>query len=82
MSYVKRVLWLAIGSLLCSFAGAQVLSDDNFDRWLAFILPKPAECRFEAIPWRTSLWSAVIDAQKEDKPILLWAMNGHPLGCT
>ena len=25
---------------------------------------------------------ALIAAQKEDKPILLWAMNGHPLACT
>jgi hypothetical protein len=24
----------------------------------------------------------VKEAQEKDRPILLWAMNGHPLGCT
>jgi hypothetical protein len=28
------------------------------------------------------LWDGVIAAQKQDMPILLWAMNGHPLACT
>lgn len=38
-------------------------------------------------PWRTIPWKiAVLDAQrtaaKEKKPIFIWAMDGHPLGCT
>ncbi|MGI9473710.1 MAG: hypothetical protein ACR2NZ_19365 [Rubripirellula sp.] len=37
--------------------------------------------------WRTIPWKlAVLDAQRiaseEDKPIFIWAMDGHPLGCT
>lgn len=35
-----------------------------------------------AIPWRPALGPAVLEASKKRKPILLWAMNGHPLGCT
>ena len=38
-------------------------------------------------PWRTIPWKiALLDAQKtaakEQKPIFIWAMDGHPLGCT
>ncbi len=38
-------------------------------------------------PWRTIPWKiSVLDAQrasiKEGKPIFIWAMDGHPLGCT
>ena len=30
-------------------------------------------------PWDDE---ALDRARREDKPILLWAMNGHPLACT
>ena len=38
-------------------------------------------------PWRTIPWKiALLDAQRvaarENKPIFIWAMDGHPLGCT
>ncbi|MCR9116063.1 MAG: hypothetical protein NXI22_03835 [bacterium] len=38
-------------------------------------------------PWRTIPWKIdLIDAQqlaaRENKPIFIWAMDGHPLGCT
>jgi len=38
-------------------------------------------------PWRTIPWKiTLIDAQRiaieEKKPIFIWAMDGHPLGCT
>jgi hypothetical protein len=45
-------------------------------------LVKPAEeAKWEQIPWMASLWQARIKAAKEGKPILLWEMDGHPLGC-
>ena len=34
----------------------------------------------EYYPTRTE--AAVFQAHAQDMPILLWAMNGHPLGCT
>ncbi len=38
-------------------------------------------------PWRTIGWKiGLLDAQRaaaaEGKPIFIWAMDGHPLGCT
>jgi hypothetical protein len=34
------------------------------------------------IPWITDLWEARAAAAREQKPILMWNMNGSPLGCT
>jgi hypothetical protein len=58
------------------------LSDKTLDRYRGLIAPTAEETRYLAIPWRNTLWEAVKDAQKQDKPIVLWAMNGHPLTCT
>ncbi|MGQ0614936.1 MAG: hypothetical protein ACT4PV_14470 [Planctomycetaceae bacterium] len=46
------------------------------------VLPSAEELAFTAIGWRASFWEAVVEAHKADRPILLWAMNGHPLACT
>lgn len=61
---------------------AEELTRETFDAWRDYIGPKDEELRWKDIPWRPSLWQAVIDAQHDRKPILLWVMNGHPMGCT
>ena len=48
----------------------------------ALIRPAAGEDRWAGIPWRTSLWQARQEAARAGKPILLWEMDGHPLGCT
>jgi hypothetical protein len=58
------------------------LSEETFDTWYSFILPKKSELAWRTIGWRETLGEAWLEAQRKDKPILLWAMNGHPLGCT
>lgn len=45
------------------------------------VRPAPGEDAFAEIPWLTSLWEAREVAAKEGRPILLWEMDGHPLGC-
>ena len=57
------------------------LEGEEFDRLLTYIKPKPDELRWRAIPWETDLWAARRMAEQAGKPIFLWAMNGHPLGC-
>ena len=54
----------------------------TLDAWHAFIRPSADERRWLDVAWRTSFWQGVLDSQREGKPILLWAMNGHPIGCT
>jgi hypothetical protein len=64
-------------------AGAPgALTPDTVDSWLSVIRPKPGELRFEEIGWRPSFFDAVAEAQARDRPILLWATDGHPVGAT
>lgn len=58
------------------------LNDQTFETWRQYIVPKASELAFESCGWHGTLWSAVLEANRQDKPILLWAMNGHPLACT
>ena len=48
----------------------------------AVIKPAKGEDKWAAIPWQTNLWEARKQAAEKGKPILLWEMDGHPLGCT
>ena len=57
-------------------------SAQDIDTILGHVLPKEDELAWRAIPWRSTLWDGVRDAHRTRKPILLWAMNGHPLGLT
>ena len=50
--------------------------------WADHIRPTAEELRWQQIPWHSTFYSAVCEAQRAGKPILLWAMNGHPLACT
>ena len=56
-------------------------SGAEFDCLLTYIKPRHEELRWSAIPWETDLWAARRLAERAGKPIFLWAMNGHPLGC-
>jgi hypothetical protein len=60
----------------------QELTDASFEKWRDLIHPRPDELLWRKIPWRPTLWEAVCEAQREDKPLLFWLMNGHPLACT
>ena len=46
------------------------------------VLPNQSEASYRKIPWRTSVLQGIVDAQKNDKPVMIYLMNGHPLGCT
>ena len=69
-------------AVLAAPPGVPELNDQTFTRWRDHVRPTQAELRWQEIPWRSSFWSAVTEAQKQDKPVLAWMMNGHPLACT
>jgi hypothetical protein len=54
----------------------------EYVKWRDYIRPTPAEQSHRTIPWRASVLHGLFDAQTHDKPILLFLMNGHPLGCS
>jgi hypothetical protein len=69
--------------LNCSgFGNDSVVDKDSFRRLHSLIKPKTSEENWIRIPWMTDLWAARQRATAEGKPILLWEMDGHPLGCT
>jgi hypothetical protein len=81
---MKRLLFTAFILALAATGGvrSEELTDANYARWRDYLLPSDTDLAYAAIPWRASYWDAVAEAQDQYKPILLWAMNGHPLGCT
>lgn len=81
---VLSVVLLALAPSVMPARAAEpaTLTDATFDAIRAAILPSKDEERWREIPWRTSTWDAVVEAAATEKPVLLWAMNGHPLACT
>jgi len=59
---------------------ASPLTEKEFTELHAQLVPPAAKWR--TIPWQTSLIEAQNLAAKEGKPIFIWSMDGHPLGCT
>ena len=71
--------WLVVAG---AAAGADPVPPAQFDKLHALIKPQRAEQKWEQIPWLADLWEARRQAAAQGKPILLWEMDGHPLGCT
>ena len=59
-----------------------VLTDKTYESVRDHVVPTEEELAFRSAGWLPSFWEAVVRGHEEEKPILLWAMNGHPLGCT
>ena len=79
---MTRIPLIAVALLASSSLAAQELKQETFDTWYSYILTKPSELTWRTIGWRGTLGEAWLEAQEKDRPILLWAMNGHPCGCT
>lgn len=58
------------------------LTDKTLAEWRDRIRSKADDLGYKTVDWLPTFWDGVMAAQKADKPILLWAMNGHPLACT
>jgi hypothetical protein len=78
--------WLAPTFLVCGLAtgaaAVEPLPPEQFDELFERIKPTVKEDAWAHVPWLTSLWQARQQAAREGKPILLWEMDGNPLGCT
>lgn len=79
-------LWTVLLSSVIPAAAAPddvpSLDEKSYKHWLEIILPSSEESRWKRLGWRSELWASVQEAKALQRPILLWAMNGHPLGCT
>ncbi|MEJ6581928.1 MAG: hypothetical protein QNL33_01890 [Akkermansiaceae bacterium] len=70
---------LLVMTLLTGVMSAQMTPDDL--KVVKEILPKGEEKAWQEIDWKVDLWEARKEAAKTGKPIYLWEMDGHPLGC-
>ena len=75
-----------LAGMLCLMAVASaqdaVLNLDTLAAWQRFLEPSADERPDEDIAWASSLADGLKEAHRQNKPLLLWMMNGHPLGCT
>ena len=70
-------LIVALGIL----AAASAVTEADFESLHRELQPSGKEA-WRTIPWETSLLRAQERAAAEQKPLFIWAMDGHPLGCT
>ena len=62
-------------------AQAPSLDQTRFDLLQAQLTPAE-DVTWRLIPWRIELLAAQREAAAQNKPMFIWAMDGHPLGCT
>ena len=58
------------------------LGKGTYKMWHDFIKPTRKEIAWAQIPWLTTFYDGLVESDRTQKPLLLWVMNGHPLGCT
>ena len=57
------------------------LSLDDANELVEALTPDASK-PWRTVPWNIDLLGSQQVAASEDKPIFIWAMDGHPLGCT
>ena len=85
-NFLTKVYIVFIGFLFlfgCNTQREQFrLTEQNYEMWRDYIKPTESDLMWASIPWRSSFQEGLIEANARQKPMLLWVMNGHPLGCT
>lgn len=58
------------------------LSASEWRRLVDWLTPPREDLAWLELGWAPTVAEGVRRAETEGRPLLLWAMNGHPLGCT
>lgn len=69
-------------ALVLSLLPQQAPDQNTFAAWRDHLAPAAIEDRWQQIPWQPSISQGLRQAAATNRPMLLWLMNGHPLGCT
>ena len=67
-------------SMFFQTLGFAQLSQEKFGRLHKEINPESE--KWKSVPWKLSIVEAQQQAARERKLLFIWAMDGHPLGCT
>ena len=78
---IRKVFAAVVGMLVSAFC-APMVAQDKLDQKLAEIVPTGRSEAFRQIPWHTDLILAVKESKRTKRPLFMWVMDGHPLGCT
>jgi hypothetical protein len=68
-------------SLLAQQPAIEPLDAKQLAALHASIVPREEQA-WQTIPWQIDLLAARELAASAKKPLFIWSMNGHPLGCT
>ena len=58
------------------------LQGRTVEEWCELLEPDASMRAWQQVPWETTFHAGAEAAAQAKKPLLLWLMNGHPLGCT
>jgi hypothetical protein len=72
---------MLIGLCFITTSFAQETDWGNIDEICSQTCQK-TDAPWRSIPWETDLIEAQHKAVETGKPLFVWAMDGHPLGCT
>jgi hypothetical protein len=78
----KLLLLAAIGMMAHGGATPKGPTGQTREEVMAVIEPGERGEAWLEIPWETDLTVARRKAAAAGKPVFLWEMDGHPLGCT
>lgn len=75
-------VWMLMGFQQNLPAQLPNLTLDTISKYRNAIEPTAEESAFLNINWFSALGDAVRTSNDTKKPLLIYVMNGHPLGCT
>ena len=81
MGYLSLMTILKSAIVILAGVVSGPISQSEFETLHSSLQPTGEET-WRTIPWETSLLKAQARAGAEQKPLFIWAMDGHPLGCT
>ena len=71
-----------LGDVTVPTFATKTLPPATFKAIHAAVTPAGPGERWTEIPWQPNLVAARRVAARNNRPLLLWIMDGHPLGCT
>ena len=78
----RGLAWTLALGLAASPAASQTLTEETCSAVREHVLPSLEEQAWRSIPWIDTLAAGVLEADARKRPLLIWVMNGHPLGAT